>query len=119
MSSTAWMPLVAFAAVVALIPVALWVMRRAGVGGASQGNLLRTVSSLSLSPSQRVVVVELMQGAASRWLVLGVTSEQITTLTTLDAPLEVPSAIRDPQAPTVTQLMDRWRQGKPGSRRND
>jgi flagellar protein FliO/FliZ len=108
------MPLLVFVAVVALIPLALWGMRRAGLGGAPQGNLLRTVSSLSLSPSQRVVVVELMQGAASQWLVLGVSGDRISTLTTLAAPAEVPGDIRNPQAPTVTQLLDRWRLRRPG-----
>jgi flagellar protein FliO/FliZ len=51
------MPLLAFVAVVALIPVVLWLMRRSGLGGAAQGNLMRVVSSLSLSPSQKLVIV--------------------------------------------------------------
>jgi len=62
------MPLIAFVAVVAMIPLALWLMRRSGIGGAGSPGLLRNVGSLSLSPSQRVVVVELMQGANARWL---------------------------------------------------
>ena len=75
--------------------------------------LLRTVSSLSLSPSQRVVVVALQQGAVQRWLVLGVSGERITPLTTLDAPDDVPLDIREPQAPTVAQMLARWRSAPP------
>lgn len=114
MNGFSLMPLLAFAVVVALIPASLWLMRRAGLGGAARNDLLRTVSSLSLSPSQKVVVVELMQGAQSRWLVLGVSGDRITPLTTLDAPAEAPVAVREPQSPTVSQLMQRFRQGGPG-----
>ena len=115
MTSTSLLPLLAFVAVVALIPLALWLMRRSGLGGAPQGNLLRTVSSLSLSPSQRVVVVELMQGAASRWLVLGVSGERITALDKLDAPSQLPGDLAQPQARSVNQLIERWRKNLPGS----
>ena len=103
MSTSALMPLLAFAAVVLMIPLALWLMRRAGLGGAAPGNLLRVVSSLSLSP-----------GTAGQWLVLGVTGENINMLTTLDAPAGVPLAISEPHAPSVAQLIERFRQGKVG-----
>ncbi|MBT9598389.1 MAG: flagellar biosynthetic protein FliO [Vitreoscilla sp.] len=112
MTSTSLVPLLAFVAIIALIPIALWLLRRSGYAGAGQDGLLRTVSSLSLSPSQKVMVVELGQGATARWLVLGVSAERITPLTTLDAPLEVPPSLRTPQAATVNQLIDKWRAGK-------
>jgi len=111
MTSSSLTPLLAFVAVVALIPIALWLLRRSGYAGAGQDGLMRTVSSLSLSPSQRVVVVELGQGATARWLVLGVTNESINCLTQLDAPLDVPAALRTPQAHTVNQLIAKWRSG--------
>ena len=60
MTSSLW-PLLAFLLVVALIPLALWLMRRSGIAGTGQPGLMRTVSSLALSPSQKVVVVELGQ----------------------------------------------------------
>lgn len=113
MTSTSLWPLLVFVAVVAMIPLSLWLMRRAGLGGVAQGNLLRAVASLSLSPSQKVVVVELSVGDASRWLVLGVGGDHITALTTLDAPAGVPVSLSHPQAPVVTQLIERFRQGKP------
>ncbi|MBP7915072.1 MAG: flagellar biosynthetic protein FliO [Vitreoscilla sp.] len=112
MTTTSLIPLLAFVAIVALIPIALWLLRRFGYAGAGQDGLLRTVSSLSLSPSQKVMVVEVGQGATARWLVLGVSAERITALTTLDSPLEVPSSVHTPQAATVNQLIDKWRSGK-------
>ena len=117
MNGASLTPLLVFVAIVALIPLALWLMRRAGYGGVPNDGLLRTVSSLSLSPSQRVVVVALQQGAVQRWLVLGVTNDRIATLTTLDAPDDVPLEIRQPQAPTVAQMIARWR-GQSGDSRD-
>jgi len=116
MNSSTFTPLLAFIGVVALIPLALWLMRRSGYAGAGQDGLMRTVSSLSLSPSQRVVVVEMGQGATARWLVLGVTNENINLLTQMDAPAEVPPGLRAPQAQTVNQLIAKWRSGHGPSR---
>jgi flagellar protein FliO/FliZ len=116
MNSSTLTPLLAFIGVVALIPLVLWLMRRSGYAGAGQDGLLRTVSSLSLSPSQRVVVVEMGQGATARWLVLGVTNENVNLLTQMDAPAEVPAGLRAPQAQTVNQLIAKWRSGHGPSR---
>ncbi|MCA6217973.1 flagellar biosynthetic protein FliO [Ideonella sp. B7] len=109
------LPLLAFLLVVALIPLALWLLRRSGLAGTGQPGLMRTVSSLSLSPSQKVVVVELGQGAGAKWLVLGVSGERITPLHTLDTPLSLPTGeLAQPQAVTVQQLIQRWRQPREG-----
>jgi flagellar protein FliO/FliZ len=116
LNNSALMPLLAFVAVVAMIPLALWLMRRSGLAGSGQAGLLRSVASLSLSPSQRVVVVELGQGPAARWMVLGVSAENITALTTLDGPLQVPDSVVNPHANPVNQLIERWRQNLPGGR---
>jgi len=75
LSSLLW-----FVAILALIPAALWLLRRTPAGaGAAQG-LMRTIAVLPLSPGQRLVTVEVGRGDARRWLVLGVTGQQITTL---------------------------------------
>jgi flagellar protein FliO/FliZ len=110
------MPLLAFLGVVAMIPLALWLMRRSGLAGSGPSGLLRSVASLALSPSQRVVVVEVGQGATARWMVLGVSAERITALANLDAQIDVPADISQPQASTVNQLIERWRQNLPGGR---
>ena len=113
--TTSLMPLVAFLFVIAMIPVALWLMKRAGVGGAAPaGSVLRHVSQLSLGTAQRVAVVEVAVGAERHWLVLGVTGERVTQLASYPAP-DAPAA---PSAPAhtaaVNQLIARWR-GATGS----
>lgn len=106
-------PLLAFVGVVAMIPVVLWLVRRAGGVRAGQRGLLNLVDTLAVSPSQRVVVVSLQQGGAQRWLVLGVGADNITPITTLDAPPSVPLDVQNPQAPTVAQMISRWRGEQP------
>jgi flagellar protein FliO/FliZ len=86
--------LIWFIAIVAMIPVALWLLKRTpmGGGGAGQG-VLRSVAALPLSTNQRIVTVEVGQGDARRWLVLGVTAQSITTLHTME-PQEEPISVR-------------------------
>jgi flagellar protein FliO/FliZ len=87
--------LIWFIAIVAMIPVALWLLKRTpmGGGGAGQG-VLRSVAALPLSTNQRIVTVEVGQGDARRWLVLGVTAQSITTLHTME-PTEPAPVDRD------------------------
>jgi flagellar protein FliO/FliZ len=73
-------PLLSFALVVAMIPVALWLLRRTPLGGTGQGQALKSVAVLPLSASQRIVTVEVGTGSERRWLVLGVTPGSIQTL---------------------------------------
>ena len=99
MGEGALTPLVSFAIVVALIPVALWLLKRTPMGGAAQGQAMRTVGVLPLSASQRVVTVEVGQGLDRRWLVLGVTGQSITTLYTMSA--QDAPALQDAAVPTA------------------
>jgi flagellar protein FliO/FliZ len=69
-----------FIAILALIPAALWLLKRTPAGGAAIQGPMRTVAVLPLAPNQRVVTVEVGRGESRRWLVLGVTATQITTL---------------------------------------
>jgi flagellar protein FliO/FliZ len=73
-------PLLWFGAIIALIPLALWLLKRTPVGGLAAHGVLRHVAVLPLSPSQRIVTVEVGHGDERRWLVLGVTPQSITTL---------------------------------------
>jgi flagellar protein FliO/FliZ len=107
--TTSLMPLLAFLLVIALIPVALWLMKRAGVGGAVTGGVLRPVAQLGLGASQRVTVVEIAVGAERHWLVLGVTGERVTPLASYPAPDHVPAATAPAHAAAVNQLIARWR----------
>jgi len=76
-------PLLSFGVVIVLIPVALWLLKRTPMGGAAQGQALRSVAVLPLSGTQRVITVEVGTGEDRRWLVLGVTPGSISTLHTM------------------------------------
>jgi flagellar protein FliO/FliZ len=79
-ASTLISSLLWFIAVLALIPLALWLLKRTPAGGGSAQGVMRSVAVLPLAPNQRLVTVEVGRGDARRWLVLGVTGERITTL---------------------------------------
>jgi flagellar protein FliO/FliZ len=99
--------LFAFALVVALIPLALWLLKRSPIGAAASGTRgLRSVQTLALSASQRIVTVEVGQGDQRRWLVLGVTPSAITPLHTM-APQDDPAPA--PAAPAFGDLLGRMR----------
>jgi flagellar protein FliO/FliZ len=73
-SSLAW-----FALVLVAIPATLWLLKRTPLGGAGSAGL-KSIAALPLSASQRIVTVEVGQGAERRWLVLGVTPQSISVL---------------------------------------
>ena len=80
MATTGFTSLLWFIAIIALIPLALWLLKRTPMGGANAHGLMRSVAVLPISPNQRIVTVEVGQGDERRWLVLGVTPHNITTL---------------------------------------
>jgi flagellar protein FliO/FliZ len=86
-------PVVAFVAILALIPAALWLLKRTPLGGQAGGLApMRVVGALPLAPNQRIVTVEVGQGDERRWLVLGVSPGGISTLHQLPPQAEVPAA---------------------------
>ena len=97
-----------FVAILALIPVALWLLKRTPAGGGTANGLMRTVAVLPLAPNQRVVTVEVGRGDARRWLVLGITGQQIATLHTM-APQDE-AVVAPPAASPFAQLFDRLKQ---------
>ena len=107
-----WTPLLWFGAVIALIPLALWLLKRTPLGGGvAHGPLrpLRQIAALPLSASQRVAIVEVGHGAGRRWLVLGVSAQAINTLHTM-APQDLPAAAPGDlpeQGATFAQLLTR------------
>jgi flagellar protein FliO/FliZ len=102
-----------FIAILALIPAALWLLKRTPAGGAAAQGAMRTVAVLSLSPSQRLVTVEVGRGDARRWLVLGVTGQQITTLHDM-APQDEALIASPPTTTPFVQLLARFK-GKDGN----
>ena len=99
-----------FIAILALIPIALRLLKRTPMGGATAHGLMRSIAVLPISPSQRILTVEVGSGAERRWLVLGVTAGSITTLHTM-APQDGALAAAPP-TPAFGQLLARLRQDK-------
>jgi flagellar protein FliO/FliZ len=69
-----------FIAVIAMIPVALWLLKRTPLGAAAGQGPMKLVAVLPLAPNQRLLTVEVGSGDERRWLVLGATPAGITTL---------------------------------------
>ena len=111
-----------FIAIIAMIPLALWLLKRTPMGGAGGQGVLRSVAALPLSTNQRIVTIEVGQGDERRWLVLGVTANNITTLHTMTPPADATAATAAtatahsapaPAASAFAQLLGRLRQDKP------
>ena len=104
LSSVLW-----FGAIVALIPLTLWFLKRTPLGGAGGAGVMRSVAMLPLSTSQRIVTVEIGSGEERRWLVLGVTPQSITTLHTMAPQENAAPAAPAPQHPAFAQILGRFR----------
>ena len=104
-----------FLAIIVMIPLALWLLKRTPMGGTASSGLMRHVAVLPLSTSQRIVTVEVGQGEARRWLVLGITPNSITTLHTMEPQADAPAS-PTPALPGFAQLLGNLRQDKGNSR---
>ncbi len=113
LSSLLW-----FCAIVALIPVTLWFLKRTPLGGGGGAGVMKSIASLPLSTSQRIVTVEVGTGEEKRWLVLGVTPSSITTLHSMAAQaVEATTSGADPAHPAFAQILGRFRRAE--SKDND
>jgi flagellar protein FliO/FliZ len=106
-----WPALAAFAAVLVLIPLALWALKRLQAGGPAGQRVVTLVGGLTLGPRERIAVVE-AQGR--RWMI-GVTGQSISLLAELDRP-EPGSAASEAAPATVgfppnpfSQMLDRMK----------
>lgn len=88
-----------------------WARRRLPGIAHQSGPALHLLSSLSLGPQQRVVTVQVGEGADRVCLVLGVAAGSVTALHQMPLPAELPALPADPSAPApsfaarLTQLM--------------
>ena len=71
--------IVALVFVLALIPAAVWLLKRMGGSTLAGASGLRVVGQLALGARERLVIVE----AGERWLLLGVTAGSINRVGTL------------------------------------
>jgi len=106
-----WTPLLWFGAIVVLIPLALWLLKRTPLGAGAGTGPLRSVAVLPLSASQRVAIVEVGAGVGRRWLVLGVSAQSITALHTMEPLGEAVPAPAEPSA-AFAQLLSRLRRDR-------
>ena len=109
LSSLLW-----FIAILALIPATLWFLKRTPLGAGGSG-VMKSIASLPLSTSQRIVTVEVGTGEERRWLVLGITPSSITTLHTMAAQAveAAPADAAGEVHPAFAQILGRFR--RPGS----
>jgi flagellar protein FliO/FliZ len=80
MTSSMLPSLVAFVAIVAMIPAVLWLVKRSQGLRPGAAGPLSVVAGLSVGPRERIAVVQ----AAGRYLVVGITGQSMTLLATLD-----------------------------------
>ena len=111
-----------FFAILVLIPLVLWLVKRSPVGARMAAGPIRSVAVLPLSASQRLVTVEVGSGDERRWLVLGVTPGSINMLYTLSPGDMVLGAGVQMALPTAAsgfaQLLSRMKKGAAGPRRD-
>ena len=105
--SQSLLPILWFIAILALIPVALWLLKRTPMGGSASGGQMRVVAALPLAPNQRVLTVEVGQGEDRRWLVLGVTGQNINTLHVMAPQPEATASVATPFA----QILGKFSKG--------
>ena len=112
MATSSWLSsLLWFIAIIAAIPLALWLLKRTPMGSTAGHGVTRVIAALPLSTSQRVVTVEVGQGEARRWLVLGVTPNSITMLHSMEPQADAPAGAA-PAVPAFAQLLGKLRQDK-------
>ena len=107
---TGWTSLLWFGAIVALIPLSLWLLKRSPlVGGSTRAGTPRAVSVMPMSAQHKLVTVEVGQGEDRLWLVLGVSPQGIRTLHTMVPQGPAADAPPPPPAAAFAQLLSRLR----------
>jgi flagellar protein FliO/FliZ len=89
--------------VLALIPAAAWLLRRAGLAKPGSTSGLRVVAQLALGPRDRIVIVEV---ADRRWL-LGVSPSGIRRLGTLPPGTDAGAPPAAPSAGSFSEIIRR------------
>ena len=112
MSQSLLTTILSFIGILLLIPIALWLLKRTPMGGAAASGQMRTIATQPISPSQRLMIVEVGQGEDRRWLVLGVTGQNINTLHTMAPQPENTAATQQPFA----QLLGKFNKGPTDAR---
>jgi flagellar protein FliO/FliZ len=82
-----WSAALWFVAVVAAIPLVLWLLKRTPLGAAGSGapGTPRSVAVLPLSAQHKLVTVEMGHGEDKLWLVMGVSPQGLNVVHTMAA----------------------------------
>ena len=120
MTSNGLSSLLWFVAILALIPATLWFLKRTPLGGGGGAGVMKSIASLPLSTSQRIVTIEVGSGDERRWLVLGITPSSITTLHSMAPQATEAAGSAAPGAPAdvhpaFAQILGRLRRPGGGS----
>ncbi|MCV2355029.1 flagellar biosynthetic protein FliO [Paucibacter sp. B2R-40] len=107
--NTPLLPILWFLAILCLIPLVLWLLKRTPLGASNASGVMRVVAQLSIAPNQRLLTVEVGQGEEKRWLVLGVTGQQISTLHVMPPQ---PEAQLSKDGPAFAQMLSARMSGK-------
>lgn len=102
--SDAWPALLLMGFIVSL-PWLAGLVRKSGWQGLKPPtSSMKVVSAMAIGPQQRIVTVEVGSGTHKKLLVLGVTSQSITKLDTLqiDSHLDTESTLHNPTSSNVT-----------------
>ena len=112
---SSWTSLLWFAAVIAVIPLALWLLRGSALvgGGSARSGTPKPVAVLPLSAQHKLVTVEVGQGDERLWLVLGVSPQGMRTLHTMPPQGDVDAGAAAPPAAAFAQLLGRLRGTEP------
>lgn len=94
----------ALGVVIALMLAMAWFMKRFGNLSPLQRVPMKVISAISVGHRERVVVVEI----ADQWLVLGVTPQQITSLSTLPKQDISTSNANNGASPTTNSKFTDW-----------
>ena len=102
-----------FAAVIAFIPLALWLLKRSPLvgGGLARPGTPQPVAVLALSSQHKLVTVEVGQGDERLWLVLGVSPQGLRTLHTMAPQAPAVDKAASPPTAAFAQLLGRLRGG--------
>ncbi len=100
-----------FAAVLACIPLALWLLKRSPLMGGPAGRpgTPKAVAVLPVSAQHKLVTVEVGHGDERLWLVLGVSPNGIRTLHTMLPQPDGEAGPAPPPAAAFAQLLGRLR----------
>ena len=89
--------------VLVLIVASASVLKKFNVTNTSSTNALKVITSLHLGSKEKLVVVQI----GSKQLLLGVTSQQINVLETLEDPIEVNTPVNQKFAESIQKLLNK------------